>query len=1137
MGTTIGSGQTVKISTTVFDDTVSSGGVLKVLAGGSADATQLYSGGSMTVFSGGTASATAMYGGTITVSSGGSVSATNLVSSGTENVLAGGTDTGFGGGVLNVSSGGLAIDPFNGAVISSGGTEDVNSGGSAGYGTVLNSGLVSVASAGLLRNETLEAGATLDVASGGRAIGLTLAGAVVVSAAPGATLDSFNVTSGATLTISAGVVAVNDSASLGGAVIVAAGATASGLSIESDGSAVVRSGGTAVSASVFAATGYSASLTANSGATLTDPTNLDETLIVASGATLDVTTSGTAEGATLEAGAVLLASSAVTLNSMVFGSGQTLTLSGGMTESNALFQSGAAEFVAQNGLAQNDTIALGGSQTVLAGGSAAGTDVGELVFTYVSSSNTNVSSVLSGGDQVVSAGGVASGGLIAFGGTQTVLAGGTAIGASPQSGGVELVASGGLAIDTVAFGGGSAVISSGGTLEVLSGQDAGGVTLLSGAVLLTPTTGGGTLQGESVGSGMTLAVPSGVTEFDTVISAFGAETVGSGHAASGVTVYAQGILTVGSGGTVSNTNLGDDASTLVSGSYVPTLQPGGDLFVSAGGVADETFIVQGGQEIILSGGIGSGAAVSSGGAIVVSSGGTMESPAVESGGLLTISSGGVDEGGQLGALGISDPAFGTPGGSAVILDGGMGSGIMVYSGGVLDVSAGGTIVNPTIGAGTLDLAAGAVVSGAITFASGIPGSDLIIGGTAMPSVPISGFGPSDTIDLAGIAFGAGGSVVLGPSGTLMVTEDGKTYDLNLVSAGVAGHALSLAKDANGGTMVEVACFAAGTRIATPSGDAPVEALRPGDAVLALQDGVWQPARVRWVGNSTVDLARHPQPAQAAPICIRAHAIGPDLPRRDLWLSPDHALLLDGGLIQAQSLRNGATVTQEFPPHITYCHIELDRHAVLLAEGVAAESYLDTGNRALFAGEAGTRALHPDFASAAAWNERACAKLHLTGPAVTAAHARLLLRAVERGWSITADPGLRILADGREMLAFSPGGGTWEATLPAGTRDVRLASRWFVPTWFAEDDRRRLGVAVSALRIGGARLPRAAFAAGWHAQEREWRWTDGEGVLALKPLRRAARLELTLARAGGRYWAAPVAITQAGRRIGGASAPR
>ena len=103
-----------------------------------------------------------------------------------------------------------------------------------------------------------------------------------------------------------------------------------------------------------------------------------------------------------------------------------------------------------------------------------------------------------------------------------------------------------------------------------------------------------------------------------------------------------------------------------------------------------------------------------------------------------------------------------------------------------------------------------------------------------------------------------------------------------------------------------ACFAEGTCLATPDGPVAVEALRPGMRVLTVA-GCARP--VRWVGRRRVDLTRHPAPEEVCPIRVRAGALGQGVPPRDLRLSPEHALFLDGGLVPARLLVNGSSIVR------------------------------------------------------------------------------------------------------------------------------------------------------------------------------------------------------------------------------------
>ncbi len=81
-----------------------------------------------------------------------------------------------------------------------------------------------------------------------------------------------------------------------------------------------------------------------------------------------------------------------------------------------------------------------------------------------------------------------------------------------------------------------------------------------------------------------------------------------------------------------------------------------------------------------------------------------------------------------------------------------------------------------------------------------------------------------------------------------------------------------------------------------------------------------------------------------------------------------------------------------PGEVTYFHIELIRHDVILAQGLLVEAYLDVGDRADFSGGPITN-LRPEFA--ARWETSGYAPLVLTGDKLLAAR-RLLRRPARRG---------------------------------------------------------------------------------------------------------------------------------------------
>jgi hypothetical protein len=99
-----------------------------------------------------------------------------------------------------------------------------------------------------------------------------------------------------------------------------------------------------------------------------------------------------------------------------------------------------------------------------------------------------------------------------------------------------------------------------------------------------------------------------------------------------------------------------------------------------------------------------------------------------------------------------------------------------------------------------------------------------------------------------------------------------------------------------------------------------------------------------------------------PICFKAGSLDEGLPRRDLWISPHHAMYLDGILIEAKDLVNGASIVQpEGIDRVDYFHLELDSHDVILAEGAWSETFIDDNSRGMFHNAREYAELYPEDA--------------------------------------------------------------------------------------------------------------------------------------------------------------------------------
>lgn len=333
---------------------------------------------------------------------------------------------------------------------------------------------------------------------------------------------------------------------------------------------------------------------------------------------------------------------------------------------------------------------------------------------------------------------------------------------------------------------------------------------------------------------------------------------------------------------------------------------------------------------------------------------------------------------------------------------------------------------------------------------------------------------------------------------------------------------------DGGSMT-YACYLKGTHIATPDGEVKIEDIKAGDQVLTASGGV---ATVKWLGYRKLRKQHIPvkNALVAFPILFTKDSIASNRPHRDLIVSPWHHLYFDGALIPAMLLANGRTIIQQFDMKVfEYFHIELERFDIMLAEGVPAESYVDTGNRKMFQ-NAKTAALHPDFAPAQGRPVIEGIKVVRSGPIVDAVRKRLLQRAeTMTQCARTSDANLRLEVDGQEVrpLDASQQADVVRFVLPTGVGvgDVRIRSRSAVvrdTAVSARRDLRQVGVGLVRITIEDQDGRRdinlqSAHLEGMHTPQdvrgTTMRWTNGDAVIpaALHGIRGPALLELHVLR--------------------------
>ena len=328
-----------------------------------------------------------------------------------------------------------------------------------------------------------------------------------------------------------------------------------------------------------------------------------------------------------------------------------------------------------------------------------------------------------------------------------------------------------------------------------------------------------------------------------------------------------------------------------------------------------------------------------------------------------------------------------------------------------------------------------------TTAGGLWRSDGTRSGTTLLKGATSGPGPALSDGTA--LFASRGAILVSDgtqAGTHSLIAAAYATDLTLLSAGIP----PITSDA------PPPCFLPGTRILTEAGDLAVEALRPGQRVHTATG--WHP--IRWIGRGQAPIGGEPD-HPARPVLIEPGALGPGIPARRLAVTQGHCLHFPDGaaglLVPAALLVNGTSIRLDLAAtEVTYYHLALDHHDVILAEGAACETWRDDGT-------------HPAFDTPpppGLGQAPPCAPKLAYGAAVIAIWQALRDIAGLPPPAGAPDPDLHLIADGRPVLPDFQRGTCYRFTLPRRPLDLRIASRTTIPAETGlGPDLRRLGIGV------------------------------------------------------------------------------
>ena len=871
--------------------------------------------------------------------------------------------------------------PLASSTAASGTTEYVLAGASS-ENSLVTGGIMNIYSEGLASGTILTSGGAVNVAASGTVFDSLVAsgtGQYVAGHAYDTTIDggteyidangssvSGTANDGGTQFVYSGGSTLDFQANSGGVQQVTTGALASSTTIASGGYQILSGGDSQVT--VVNSGGYQ--LVSSGGIALGTTINDGGVAFIYSG--------GTASGTTVETGGILIVlPGATALNTA--NSGGDVISTGVIT----VLDAGTSPTLT---ILSNNTVTSSEITYVLAGGALAGVTNSGTVELYSGGAENGTIDPSSASTDIIHAGGVATSGIVTGGGVLEVL--GTAIGTTLGVGGADDLFAGGITSFTTVNSGGTEYVSSGGT-AIGTIVDRGGRELIA--------SGGAASATDARAGGIAIVAPGGFASGFSLNSG-GVEFVFSAAAALSTSVASGGTLIVLPGADVDGTASVAGAAIVSAG--IAELNQA-EFVTYIGSTLDGATVGSGDTAYILPEGTASSSLITAGGTINVYSGGIAADTTI-SGGVANILSGG-EASRTILAAGFQ---------ILTVSSGGAATGTVINSGGVENILSGGTATSAAINGGATEYVfSGATTTGSFVYSGG---AEYLYGGGIASNLTLAIGG---LIDASALTYDGNGSATLASNDQLTVTEAGTSLKLQLVGNYTGGD-FTVAPDGSGGTEIGyVPCYCRGTWILTDRGEIAVEDLAIGDRLITA-GGAKQP--ILWIGRRAYNGRFIAGDRDVLPILFKRGSLGEGIPKRDLYVSPLHAFFLDGMLIPAWVLENGASIVQlETVEAVEYFHLELAAHEVILAEGAAAESFVDDGGRAMFQNAAEHHTLYPDASRRA---PKYCAPRVDYGKPVEKVWVRLAKRAAAlRRAPLVAEPAARVVS----------------LLIPAGTGSVRI----------------------------------------------------------------------------------------------------